>query len=161
MLAAAALATATALRGGGHDLLLLVLGGAALAPLLVGLLVRWSFALVVAVALLGGQQATRFALGSDALDVWSPAAAGALLLVAELAWWSIEPRVPAWAERDLALWRAATVIGVCAAGAVLAAVVLVVGSSSLSGGVVLELVGVVAATAAIGLVAYVAQSHVR
>jgi hypothetical protein len=161
VLAAAGLAAATAFRGGGHDLLLLALGGTALAPLLVGLLIRWSFALVLAVALLGGQQATRFALGSDALDVWAPAAAGALLLVAELAWWSIEPRVPAWAGRDLALWRLARVLGVCAAGAVLAAVVLVVGSSSLSGGVLLELVGVVAATAAVGLVAYVAQSHVR
>ena len=84
-----------------------------------------------------------------------------LLFVAELAWWSIEPRVPAWAETALAPLRLARVLAVCAAGAMLAAVVLVVASSNLSGGVGLELVGVLAAIAALAVVAWVARTHVR
>jgi len=44
---------------------------------------------------------------------------------------------------------------------VLAAVVLVVASSNLSGGVGLELVGMLAAIAALAVVAWVARTHVR
>ena len=120
MLVAAGLAAATVLRAGGHELLLLSVGGAALVPLLLGLAVRWSPALALGVAILGGQQALRLALGSDELDTWAPASAGFLLLVAELAWWSIEPRVPAWSEPWLAPLRLVSVLAVCAAGAVLA-----------------------------------------
>ena len=137
------------------------MGGAALVPLLLGLLLRWSPGLTLGVGLLGAQQALRLALGSDELDTWAPASAGLLLLVAELAWWSIEPRVPAWAETALAPLRVVRVLSVCAAGAVLAAVVLVVASSNLSGGVGLELAGVLAAIAALAVVAWVARTHVR
>jgi hypothetical protein len=161
VLVAAGLAVATVLRADGHELLLLLVGGAALVPLLLGLGVRWSPALALGVAILGGQQALRLALGSDALDTWAPASAGFLLLVAELAWWSIEPRVPAWAESTLAPLRVLSLLLVCAAGAVLAAVVLVVASSGLRGGVGLELAGVLAAILALAVVAWVARTHVR
>jgi pyruvate dehydrogenase E1 component alpha subunit len=117
VLCAAGLALATAFRHGGHDLLLLGVGGAALLPLLLGLAIRWSPGLTLGVGLLGAQQALRLALGSDELDTWAPASAGVLLFVAELAWWSIEPRVPAWAETALAPLRLVRVVGVCAAGA--------------------------------------------
>ena len=81
------------------------------------------------------------------------AAAGLLLFVAELAWWSIEPRVPAWAETALAPLRLVRVLAVCAAGALLAALVLVVASSQFTGGVELELAGVLAAISALAVVA--------
>jgi hypothetical protein len=161
VLAAVGLAAATTFRGGGHELLLASVGGAALLPLLLGLAVRWSPALALGVAILGGQQALRLALGADELDTWAPASAGALLLVAELAWWSIEPRVPAWTEPVLAPLRLLSVLAVSAAGAVLAAVVLVVASSQVGGGVVLELAGVLAAISARAVVAWVARTHVR
>jgi hypothetical protein len=89
------LASATVLRADDYQPLLLFVGGLALPVLLLGLALRWSAALAVGVALLGAQQAVRLALGPDALDAWAPLVAGALLLVAELAWWSIEPRVSA------------------------------------------------------------------
>jgi hypothetical protein len=161
VLVAAGLAAATVLRADGHELLLLAVGAAALLPLLVGLALRWSTGLAVGIAVLGGQQALRVAIGSDALDAWTPAAAGTLLFAAELAWWSIEPRVPAWAEPALAPIRLALVLLVCAAGAVLAAFVLVAASSRVGGGVVLELAGVLAAIAALAVVAWVARTHVR
>lgn len=161
MLVAAGLAATTVLRADGHELLLLSVGGAALVPLLLGLAVRWSPALALGVAILGAQQALRLALGSDELDTWAPASAGFLLLVAELAWWSIEPRVPAWSESWLAPLHLLRVLAICAAGAVLAGLVLVVASSQVEGGVVLELVGVLAAISALAVVAWVARTHVR
>jgi hypothetical protein len=54
-----------------------------------------------------------------------------------------------------------SVLAICAAGAVLAAVVLVVASSGFRGGVVLELAGVLAAISALAVVAWVARTHVR
>ena len=54
-----------------------------------------------------------------------------------------------------------SVLAICAAGAVLAGVVLVVASSKVGGGVVLELAGILAAISALGVVAWVAQTHVR
>jgi hypothetical protein len=161
VLVAAGLVLATTFRAGGHDLLLLSVGGAALVPLLLGLALRWSPGLALGVAILGVQQGLRLALGSKELDTWAPAAAGVLLFVAELAWWSIEPRIPAWAETALAPLRLAGVLGVCAAGALLAALVLVAASSQFTGGVLLELAGMLAAISAVAVVAWVARTHVR
>jgi hypothetical protein len=152
------LAGATVLRADEYEPLLLFLGGLALAVLLAGLLVRWSAALAVAVALLGAQQAVRLALGPDGLDSWAPLLAGALLLVAELAWWSIEPRVPASADEWLASRRLATVLLTCAVASLVSAVALVAAGAEVEGGFALELVGVLAATAALAVVAFAARS---
>lgn len=151
---------ATVLRAsGGVDRgLLLVAGAPALLILLVGLVARWSGALTAAIVVLGAQQAVRLELGSDAFDEWVPLTAAALLLCAELAWWSIEPRIPAWAQRDLATRRLATILALCAGGAALGAVMLVAAGASISGGVALELAGIVAATAAVAIVAYAARA---
>jgi hypothetical protein len=148
---------ATALREGGHELLLLIVGGVALAVLLAGLVVRWSAALAAGVALLGGQLALRLELGSDAFDLATPLSAGALLLAAELAWWSIENRSPAWSQPDLAALRAASVVLVCAGATVVSAVVALAAGARVAGGIVLELTGVVAATAALALIAWIAR----
>ena len=117
------------------------------------MLFRWS------AALLGAQQATRLALGPDALDEATPLTAGALLLAAELAWWSIEPRVPAWWDLGVVIRRALVVVFACFFSAVLAGVVLVAAGTGVAGGVGLELLGVAAATAALVIVAVVARTH--
>jgi hypothetical protein len=154
------LAAITALlRLGGHELLLLIVGAAAVAALLAGLLLRWSAALAVGVALLGAQQALRLELGSDALDAATPVSAGALLLAAELAWWSIETRVPAWSQSGVGALRTATVLLVCAAATVVSALVALAAGASVGGGTVLELTGVVAAIGALAVVAWVARSR--
>jgi hypothetical protein len=155
---AGALGAAAVLRDGGHDVLLLVIGAAAVVLLLVGLLLRWSAALAVAIALLGAQQATRLGLGPDALDEATPLVAGGLLLAAELAWWSIEPRVPAWAEPRVAVWRVATVALTCVAAMVVSAVVVVAAGAPVAGGTLLLLTGIVAATAALAVLAFVARN---
>jgi hypothetical protein len=157
---AGTLVAAAVLREGEHDVLLLVIGAAAVAVLAVGLVLRWSGALALGVAVLGAQQATRLALGPDALDEAMPLNAGALLLAAELAWWSIEPRVPAWAEPGVAVRRVLTVLFTCVAATVVSAVVVVAAGAPVGGGTLLELTGVIAAVTALAVVAWVARPRV-
>jgi hypothetical protein len=138
-----------------------VLGAAGVLWLLVGLAARWSAALAVGIVFLGAEQAVRLTLGPNTVDPWTPAYAAGLLLVAELAWWSIEPRVAAWPEHGVAPRRLAVVVGMCAAGAVVAALVVVAAGAPLNGGVELELVGVAAAVGALAVVAGLARVRVR
>jgi hypothetical protein len=138
-------------------LLLLALGGAGVLWLCAGLAFRWSAALVAGIAFLGAEQAVRLATGRSSVDPWTPAYAAALLLVAELAWWSIEPRVPAWSQPEAVLLRLLTVAGACAGAGLLAVVVVLAAGAPLEGGVGLELVGVAAAAASVGIVAAVAR----
>jgi hypothetical protein len=139
---------------------LLVLGGCGLLALCLGLAARWSAAVTFAVGLLGAEQAVRLADGPASLDSWTPLYAGAFLLLAELAWWSLEPRVPAWTERDAALRRLATVLLMCAAGSLVSALVVIAAGAPIHGGFGLELAGVLAATAALVVVAAVARGRV-
>jgi hypothetical protein len=125
--------------------------------LLAGLVLRWSGALTGALVLLGAQQAVRLAIGDDVLDEWAPLTAGTLLLTAELSWWSIEPRIPAWSQPHLALRRLLGVVLICLLAAGVGASMLVAAGSSFSGGVPLELLGILAATGAVAVLAYVAR----
>jgi hypothetical protein len=140
--------------------LLLALGLGALLALCLGLAVRWGAAVAFAIALLGAEQAVRLARGPEALDSWTPLYAAAFLLVAELAWWSLEPRVPAWAEPGTALWRLVTVLLACAGGGIVSALVVIAAGAPIHGGFGLELAGVLAATAALAVVAVVARTRV-
>lgn len=108
---------------------------------------------------LGAEQAVRLATGPSHADPWTPLYAAGFLLVAELAWWSIEPRVPAWWDLGVAIRRALVVVFACFLSAVLAAVVLLAAGTGVAGGVELELLGVAAATAALVIVAVVARTH--
>ena len=158
MVTAAALAAAGAV---GENLLVLALGAAALLWLVLGLATRWSAALAAGLVLLGAEQAVRLANGSDSVDPWTPVYAAGLLLAAELAWWSIEQRVPAWSQPGVVLRRLLVIVALCAAGAALAALIVVAAGSPLEGGVGLELVGVAAAVAAVAVVAALARRPVR
>jgi hypothetical protein len=145
---------------GVHRGLLLAVAVPVPVVLLVGLALRWSAALTGAIILLGAQQAVRLALGNDVLDEWAPLVGGALLLCAELAWWSIEQRIPAWSQPGLALRRLAGSVLMCLLGAGVGAAMLVAAGSSLSGGVPLELAGILAATGAVAVLAWVARRGV-
>ncbi len=129
------------------------LAGLAVALLALGLAVRSGAILGWALAALGGEYAVLFAAQGPALDELTPVYAGAFVLVAELAFWSIERRVSAWSEPGLTEWRLVYLFGVSAGGAALSAVVLVLAAASGGGGVALEAIGVAAAIGALILVA--------
>ena len=140
-----------------HGLLLLALGGAGVLWLGVGLASRWSAPLVVGIACLGAEQAVRLTSGPSTVDPWTPVYAAGFLLAAELAWWSIEPRVPAWSDTEVLIRRLLAIAASCVGGALLAALVVLAAGAPLHGGVALELVGVTAAVTAIAVVAAIAR----
>ncbi|HUK94328.1 MAG TPA: hypothetical protein VLU96_04655 [Gaiellaceae bacterium] len=155
----AALALSSVGQGWLDGWLAVGLGALGLAGLAVGLVFRWSAALAFGIALLGAEQAVRLAAGPRQADPWIPLYAIAFLFTAELAWWSIEPRVAAWAESEVAGWRLVTIGLACAGAGLLGALVLLAAGTPVGGGIGLELVGVVAATAAVVVVAVVARSR--
>ena len=137
--------------------LALVLAGLAVALLAVGLAARSGPVLGWALAALGGEYAVLFAAQARALDELTPLYAGAFFLVAELAFWSIERRVPAWSEPTLVERRLARLAATCIGAAGVAALVIVVSAASGGGGIALEAIGVVAAIGALALVAVLVQ----
>jgi hypothetical protein len=160
LVVAGALATTTVVRG-PHALLLLVVGGGALLALVAGLVLRWSAMVALGIGLLGAQLAVRLALGPDEVDPWTPLYAGGLLLAAELAWWSLEPRVPAWSQPWLGSLRLASVLLACVCGTAASALVVLAAGAPLHGGIGLEFVGVAAAVLALAVIALVARTRVR
>jgi hypothetical protein len=131
----------------------LALGGLAVTLLGIGLAVRSGPALGWGLAALGGEYTVLFAAQGPALDELAPLYAGAFVLVAELAFWSIERRVPAWTDAGLAELRLANLAAVTAGAMALAGVVLVIAAASGGGGVVLEAIGVAAVIGALALLA--------
>jgi hypothetical protein len=126
---------------------------AAVLVLTLGLVVRSSWAIGFALVALGGTYAVLFAAEGARLDRVAPAYAAGLLLVAELAFWSIESRVPAWSDSELVIWRLARLALACAGAAVLGAIVIADASAGTGGGgLVLETLGVAAVIGAIVLV---------
>jgi hypothetical protein len=75
------------------------------------------------------------------------------MLVAELGFWSIESRIPAWSEAAVAEWKLARIAGTCIGAAVLAALALVAASAANgTGGPALESLGVVATVGSLVLI---------
>ena len=123
MFAAAGLAAYPAAQDIRLQPLALALAAIGVVVLVLGLLARWPAAIGFALVSLGGTYAVLFEAEGARLDRLAPAYAAALLLVAELAFWSIESRVPAWSDPELVIWRLARLALACAGAAVLGAVV--------------------------------------
>ena len=131
----------------------------ALVLLVPGLAGGWHGFVNVALVALGGEYAVRFATEDRGLDAWTPLYAGGFVLLAELAHWSLERRVAAWAVPALLPRRLAVLAATVAGSTALAALVLVAAGAPAPGGVGLEAVGVAAAVLALGVVALLARSR--
>ena len=99
---------------------------------------------------------TRFCSSRGAgrpLDEWTPLYAAGFLFVAELAFWSIEPRVPAWSELEvvLAATRNGRWLPVVGAAGLAAVVIIAAGASSSATASSLEAAGLAAAVVALAL----------
>jgi len=133
----------------------------ALAVLAVGLVSSLPVTIPAAVGLLGVGYVAILVAGDDTLDPRAPLVAGALLAVAELAYWSLELRLPVADEAGTSLRRlallAALVLGALALGAVLLALVEAVSA----GGPAVDILGAAAALGALALLALAARRTQR
>ena len=120
---------------------------------LAGVLFRSAGTLGLGLAALGADYAVLFVAEGGALDRFTPAYAAGFMLAAELGFWSIESRIPAWSEPAVAEWRLARVAGACIGAAALAALALVAAAGATgTGGLAVESLGVVAALGSLVLI---------
>jgi hypothetical protein len=129
----------------------------ALAVLAAGLVLGLPVTVPAAVALLGAEYVAILGFETDTLDTRAPLVAAALLAVAELAYWSLELRLPVVDEAGTHLRRIALLstflLGVVAIGAVVLTLVEVVAA----GGVAVDVLGAAAALGALALLALAAR----
>lgn len=131
----------------------LALAALSLVFLLAGLAARSAQAIGLALTALAGDYAVLFATKGSAVDELAPLYAAGFMLVAELAFWSVERRIPAWSETGLLDRRLAYLSAECVGAAGLAALAVVAASAGRGAGIGLEAAGVVAAIGAVVLVA--------
>ena len=129
----------------------------ALTVLAAGLALSISVAIPVAIGLLGAEYVAILGFETDVLDTQAPLVAGALLAVAELAFWSLELRTLVVDEAGTYLRRiallATLVLGVVGIGAVMLTLVELVAA----GGIAVDILGAVAALGALALLALAAR----
>jgi hypothetical protein len=129
----------------------------ALTVLAAGLALRLPVTVPAAIAILGAEYVAILGFEADALDTRAPLVAGALLAVAELAYWSLELRGPVVDEAGTYLRRiallATLVVSVVGVGAIMLALVEVVDA----GGVAVDILGSAAAIGAFALLALAAR----
>lgn len=153
MLVAAALAAYPAAQNLRFQWAALAFAIAAVLLFTFGIAARWPGALGFGLAALGAEYTVLFVAEGGALDQFTPVYAAGFMLVAELGFWSIEPRIPAWSEAAVAEWRLARLAGTCVAAAVLAALALLAAAAATgTGGLALESLGVVAAIGSLLLI---------
>lgn len=160
MAAAGALALAGALASypvwtalGLHELLA-ILGVAALSVLAVSLASAWSAGILWSLLLLGGEYIGSLYTGSGPLNPGAPLYGGALFLLAELAYWSLDLRGLGPSAPDVQ-WRRTSRIALLALGGVaLGELLLIVSTLAVEESLVLTVVG---AAAAIGVLALLAS----
>jgi hypothetical protein len=98
---------------------------------------------------------------ADALDATAPLVGCSLLVVAELAHWSVELVGKGREERSVLLRRLGAMLGLAGGALGLGAAVLAVTALPLGGGLAWNLVGVAAAAGALALIARLAASPER
>jgi hypothetical protein len=138
----------------------LAVSGLALVVLTAGLVLNVAASVPLAIGLLGTEYVLILGVETDALDTRAPLVAGALLAVAELAYWSLELRASVVDEPGTYLRRiavlASIVLGVVAIGIGALALVEVVSA----GGVAIDILGAAAALGALALLALAARRTV-
>lgn len=160
---AVALAILVALAGAPFVGLAAVLGGGGILTLTIAMAARASAAVTLALLLLGVEYAVSLGFGRARIDLAAPVVGAALLVVGELAHWSLDERVAALSgsglgARRLALLAGSAAVGILAASAVLA----VAGLAGLAArrSLPLTIGGCAAAGAALALLAALARRAV-
>jgi len=130
-------------------------GALAVALLLLGLMLRSAGPLPWAYTFAGAGYAGFLFIQGGGIDPIAPLYGAALLLSAELAYWSLErPVHGALRERRVGL-----ILGACLAGGGIGGLILTFAEVSVRGGLGLEILGVAAAVAALSLIARLARAE--
>ena len=155
---AVALAATPALRADRLDGLLALAGALGVVGFVYGLARGRAWAVPWAVVVLGGAYAASLFLPERGVDELAPFVAAAFLLLAELSYWTMELRAPMGPSQGM-LERRALLIATATLGAMLVgAFALAATALTVGGGVLADLLGVVAAIGALAIVAWLAQS---
>jgi hypothetical protein len=138
-----ALTTDGATRDGAY-----VAGGCAVFVLAVGLLLRTPTTVPAAIVLLGGEYALTLSVEDASLDARAAVVAAGLLVVAELAFWSLELRAEITDEPG-SYFRRLAVLALLALGALaLSGALIAIDDLAGRGGLGIEVAGAVAAVGA-------------
>jgi hypothetical protein len=151
------LAAEPALRAERLTGLLAAVGGVGFAGFAYALARGRSWAVPWAVVVLGAAYAASLFLPERGVDREAPLFAAAFVLLAELSYWTLELRAPISPEPGMLERRAAVIAAIALGGLVLASVALAATAVPVGGGVLGDLLGVVAAIGALGLVAWLAE----
>jgi hypothetical protein len=135
---------------GGIGLAAVIFLAAALAGRFEGLL---PWALVLA----GAAYAAFLVIRGSTIDAYAPIYGAGLLLVAELAYWSMEHRRASPPHEGLAVRRGTLVLAGCVGAGGVAGLILAMAELSISGGLWLEALGVAAAVGSVALLARLAR----
>jgi hypothetical protein len=112
----------------------------------------WSALLPASLVLLGAAYATRLHADDVALDAKAPLVGAGILLAAELGYWSLEERNAVHAEPGEVLRRVGFVAGLVLASLGVGAVLLAVADLGGAGGLAIDLLGALAAAAALAVI---------
>ncbi len=133
----------------------------AVVALIAALVLEWVLLVPAALVLVAGIYAAQLAIDDASLDTASPVYAAGLLVTAELAYWSLEERDHIQGEPGAGLRHAAFVAGLGVAALLVASVLLVVADTLRTTGLAVDLLGAVAAVAALFAVVLAARGHGR
>jgi hypothetical protein len=155
VLCATGTGAAIVLQADSRQWLILPICATAVVLLALGLLAGLAWLLPWPLVLLGAAYALE--LADAPVDQWAPVYAGAFVAVAELAYWSLELRGRAEDLERLTERRAGLIVALAVLAVALGGLVLAATSLRLGSGVGLDVVGVLAAVAAVFAIALVAR----
>lgn len=137
------------------------IGAVAFLALVAGIVLGWTPLIPVSAALAGGLYGAELALSDAPLDLVAPGVAAALLLCAELAYWSGEERTRWLGDAGDGLRRAA-VVAILGAGAFfVSAVLLALVDAVRTRGLAVDLLGAIAAVTVLATVVVMARGPRR
>ena len=135
------------------------LGGAAVAAVALSVWRGWTSGVAWTIALLVGEYALALSVrdGDELVDARAPFYAAGLLLLAEVAYWSIDLRVAGREDAALMLRRVGALTGLALVSVAVGTFVIAASAVSLSSGLLWDAIGGAAAVATLAVLARLAR----
>ena len=127
--------------------------------LVAAVVLGWSTLIPAAIVVVGGVYATQLAIDDAGLDGAAPVFAAGLLVTAELAYWSLEESECVRGDAGDGLRHAAFVAALGVGALLVASLLLALVDAVSTRGLAIDLLGTVAAAAALFAVVFVARRH--